>query len=316
MTAPLVTAIVPTYRRADLVTRALESVIKQTYRPLELIAVDDGSGDETPEVLAAFEERAKEAGVEYRWFTKDNGGVSLARNHGMEHARGEYFAFLDDDDEWLPPKVERQVALMQEHPEAGLSFTRYFHANKRDTPKPKLDYLKEGWVFAETCDGTSRAHLQTIMITREAFEITGGFSDIRCWEDSEFALRLALERPFKALLEPLTIIHPQQVSLSRSEGIEGDLRRGLEKLQVIDRLEQNYKDHPRYVADAVRRMRARYQAYNVKCLTWLGRLAEARKMWDQAWADNGPHDELTKARRKLRKARLYALVGKKVRAPK
>ncbi len=175
MSRPLVTAIVPTYQRAAELHRSIRSVLAQDYRPLELVVVDDGSGDGTQEVLAAFKEDAERAGVAYRYYEKVNGGAGAARNFAMEHAEGEIFAFLDDDDRWLPEKLSRQVAAMQAHPEAGASFTRYIHEGRADRPKPKLTQIKDGWVFATLCTGETRAHLQTLAIRREWYDKVGGF---------------------------------------------------------------------------------------------------------------------------------------------
>jgi len=105
---PLISVVVPTHNRAELVERALHSVLQQTYRHLELIVVDDGSEDETPTKLA------KLAASDPRVKIITNGhplGGGAARNRGLEEARGEYVAYLDDDDVWFPEKLERQHRL-------------------------------------------------------------------------------------------------------------------------------------------------------------------------------------------------------------
>lgn len=112
----LVSVIVPTFNRAALCKRAVESVLAQTYRNLEVIVVDDGSVDDTREMLAGFDER-----VRYLW--QQNAGVSAARNLGIESAQGEFLAFLDSDDSWLPWKLEAQLAILQAYPNAGMAFT-------------------------------------------------------------------------------------------------------------------------------------------------------------------------------------------------
>ena len=203
--AELVTAIVPTYRRAHLLERSIGSILRQTWRPLELIVVDDGSGDNTQEVLAGWADKAKAAGVDYRWYEKENGGPGLARNYAMERANGELFAFLDDDDRWYPQKIETQMAHMRMHPAAGVSFTRYVDEGKEDLPKPGDEHMHDGWVFERICRGQTRARQQTLMVRREVQERVGGFVAARNWEDSEYELRLALETEFVAVREPLTV---------------------------------------------------------------------------------------------------------------
>ncbi len=112
----LVSVIVPTFNRAALCKRAVESVLSQTYRNLEVIVVDDGSVDDTRAKLAGLDERVK-----YLW--QSNAGVSSARNRGIESAQGEFLAFLDSDDSWLPWKLESQLAVLLAYPKAGMVFT-------------------------------------------------------------------------------------------------------------------------------------------------------------------------------------------------
>ena len=105
---PKVSVIVPTHNRADLLPRAVDSVLAQTYGDYEMVIVDDCSSDNTQDVIAGFSD------PRIRSFRHDrNRGQSAAINTGIAHARGEYIGFLDDDDEWLPTKLEGQVALLE-----------------------------------------------------------------------------------------------------------------------------------------------------------------------------------------------------------
>lgn len=115
----LVSVIVPTYNRGYCVNKSIESALAQTYRDLEVIVIDDGSTDNTREVIAAaFEDEPR---VKYVY--QSNGGVSVARNHGIRLARGEFMALLDSDDIWKPWKTELQVRVLQERPEVGMVWT-------------------------------------------------------------------------------------------------------------------------------------------------------------------------------------------------
>ncbi len=106
--APTVSVIVPTYNRADAIPRTIESVLSQTLEDLELIIVDDASDDDTDEVVASYDDDR------IRFFQhEENQGASVARNTGIDHAEGEYMAFLDSDDVWLPTKVEKQVLTLE-----------------------------------------------------------------------------------------------------------------------------------------------------------------------------------------------------------
>src|SRR5262245_52729040 len=100
---PEVSVVVPTYNSARYLGAAVESVLEQSDRDLEVLVIDDGSRDETPDVMARY-------GPPVRYLRQENQGVSAARNHGLELASGRYVAFLDADDTWLPGKLNKQLA--------------------------------------------------------------------------------------------------------------------------------------------------------------------------------------------------------------
>lgn len=113
---PLVSVIIPTYNRANLVVRAIDSVLSQTYKNIEIIVVDDGSKDNTKEVLAFYKDKI-------RYFYKENGGEASARNCGIERVKGDYIALLDSDDLWYPEKVEKQIQKLLSAPDFAISIT-------------------------------------------------------------------------------------------------------------------------------------------------------------------------------------------------
>lgn len=115
----LVSVVIPTYNRAALVPAAINSVVAQTYKKFEIIVVDDGSTDETQAVI----QREFGGDSRIRYFKKENGGVSSARNYGLRQSRGEYVAFLDSDDVWLPGKLKLQVECLRRLPSAGMVWT-------------------------------------------------------------------------------------------------------------------------------------------------------------------------------------------------
>ncbi|MCB9893285.1 MAG: glycosyltransferase family 2 protein [Planctomycetes bacterium] len=311
----LVSAVIPTYRRPGALDRSLGSVLRQTWRPLELVVVDDGSGDNTPEVLQAWADKAKAAGVEYQWHTKENGGPGAARNFGMERASGELFAFLDDDDRWYPQKIETQVAHMRMHPESGVSFTRYVHSGKEGQPKPRMENIRDGWVFDSLCSGQTRAHLQTLMIRREVFARVGGFASHRNFEDFEFCLRASLDFPFTAVAEALTVIETVESSVSREAGLEGDLERDHLKLEVLRAFRQRHGAHERFHEPAMKQAFARIYDEHIKHLIWLGRVDEARAAWGRALDECGEQPQLAALKSKLTRAKVAGWFGRKLRKP-
>lgn len=111
--APLVTALIPTYNRAAYVTKAIDSALAQTWPSVEVLVINDGSPDNTDEVLAAY-------GDKIRVVNQANAGLSRARNAGIEQAKGEFIALLDDDDIWLPQRLSIQMPHMLANPDVGL----------------------------------------------------------------------------------------------------------------------------------------------------------------------------------------------------
>jgi glycosyltransferase involved in cell wall biosynthesis len=120
---PLVSVIIPAYNRAEWLPKSIGSVISQTYSNWEIIVWDDGSSDNTEEVVNSFNEKR------IRYFRDGNRGVSFARNRAVEKSRGEYIAFLDSDDQWEVNKLSRQVGVMERYLILDCLFTNYININ-------------------------------------------------------------------------------------------------------------------------------------------------------------------------------------------
>jgi len=116
-----VSIVIPTYNRAGLLSRTIQSVLNQTYQDFEIIIVDDGSTDKTEEVVKSFNSKK----IFYNRH-EENKGANAARNTGIKASRGEYIAFQDSGDEWLPQKLERQMKVFENaSPEVGVVYTGY-----------------------------------------------------------------------------------------------------------------------------------------------------------------------------------------------
>lgn len=184
MTPPTVTAVIPGYNYGRFLGEALESVLAQTQPAYEIIVVDDGSTDDTPEVARRYGDRI-------RYIRTENGGVSRARNTGVAEARGEFIAFLDADDRWLPDKLARQTAAFAANPDAGLVHTgsRVFNQDDGATlcefePEPAVDVH----ALIRCCSISA----SSVMIPRAVFERTGVFDDTLVGtEDWDMWLRIA-----------------------------------------------------------------------------------------------------------------------------
>ena len=173
---PLVSVIIPVYNGGRYLRAALESVFAQTYRPFEVVVVDDGSADDSGVIAQSF--------PEVRYIHQTNQGVAAARNNGIETARGEYFAFLDQDDLWAPEKLKLQVEYLLTHPEIGYTLTQQqFFLDPGETLPPwfrkeLLDSVHTGWV------------LGTLVVRRTIFEQIGNFAtDYSAANDSDWFFR-------------------------------------------------------------------------------------------------------------------------------
>jgi glycosyltransferase involved in cell wall biosynthesis len=229
--SPLVSVIMPTYRRPALLRRSILSVLAQTYSNFELIVVDDCSPDETPEVVKAFTD------PRLRYIRRtQNGRAALARNDGIAAARGSFIAFQDDDDIWLPHKLERQVAaLLAAPPEVGLvlcSYLRMYPGRMRyighDYHFKRLDYSRGNPMQIDYGLIATPAWL----VRREVLDRAGGFdARMRSWDDWELGLRVWRQCKFQLLDEPLFIQdHVQGSAMMRDEAaFRGDMRVILEK---------------------------------------------------------------------------------------
>lgn len=206
----LVSIIIPTFNREDIVGRAIDSALAQTYERKEIIVVDDGSTDGTLDLLKKYEP----AGV--RIIAQQNRGPSAARNRGVCESRGQLLAFLDSDDVWLPEKLERQVRLLER---AGRDVpcclcNAIVRSPGRDIPSFDLAPLEiscpEGvWTNAtEVLSTRGVVFTQAVIARRDVFSRIGGFDeDLRLMEDWDLSLRLSQEGPLAFIAEPLVIYH-------------------------------------------------------------------------------------------------------------
>ncbi|HXQ69952.1 MAG TPA: glycosyltransferase family A protein [Pyrinomonadaceae bacterium] len=190
---PPVSVIIPVYNGARFLRAALESVFAQTYRPFEVIVVDDGSVDDSGIIAQSF--------PEVRYIQQANQGVAAARNNGIEAARGDFYAFLDQDDLWKPEKLKLQIDYLQSHPETGYTLTQqqFFLEPGATLPpwfrKELLSAVHTGWV------------LGTLVVRRTTFEKVGNFATgYSAANDSDWFFRAkAAEIPMAVVPELLLL---------------------------------------------------------------------------------------------------------------
>jgi glycosyltransferase involved in cell wall biosynthesis len=218
---PLVSVIMAVHNRQASVARAINSVLAQTYRNLELIVVDDGSTDSTREVVERF-------GPPVRVISQTHAGAYVARNRALRYARGELIAFIDSDDAWTPDKLELQVPLMR-RPEVGLVFADAIHvlAPEDGAPqtgltsfriaRPKRGRAVDGFAarnFVPTC---------TVLVRRSCLEEIGGFSETNKISADYLAwFRIALRHELDFVECPLIeyTVHAGGVSFDLGRSLE------------------------------------------------------------------------------------------------
>jgi glycosyltransferase involved in cell wall biosynthesis len=208
-----ISIILPTYNRAALLPRSIESVLGQTYGDFELIVVDDGSEDDSAAVVAGFGDER----IRYLKFPK-NCGLSKARNAGLSHARGACIAFQDSDDEWMAEKLERQRRQLETHPEAAAVYADML----RVCADGRVLYFRSPTIApGRLIDPQTRfwqsymLALQPALIRRSCFEELRFDERLPIFEDLDFYLRLAQHHPLLHMPEPL-------VKYYETEGITSD----------------------------------------------------------------------------------------------
>jgi glycosyltransferase involved in cell wall biosynthesis len=186
-----VSVIIPVYNSEDYIAEAIESVTAQTYKNIEIIVVNDGSTDNTEAVLKPYMEKIK-------YFYQENKGVAAARNTGIRLALGEYIAFLDSDDIWLPEKIALQVDYLNRNPSVMLTYSNFKIFNDGKHPDEGILYLNsdiyiEGYIFTELVNACLISTI-TVLVRKEVFEKVGLFDEkFVSGEDYELWLRIAAE---------------------------------------------------------------------------------------------------------------------------
>lgn len=218
--APTVSVVIPAYNAAWCVGRAIDSVLAQSFGDFEIIVVDDGSTDTTPAVLGAY-------GDAIQVVRQINGGMSHARNTGIQVARGTYLAFLDADDHWLPEKLARQVELMKRHTELAFCSTTARLEDPEGQPAGVWGSMAHATltvadVFADHTRIAGGA--SSVLARRSAVLTVGGFDEtLHGAEDTDLWLRLAAHGGYRNLVEAQVVVVKRPDSVSRNRAA---MRRG------------------------------------------------------------------------------------------
>lgn len=259
---PTVSVIIPTYNRAWALQRTIDSVLAQDCDDFEVIVVDDGSTDTTPEILEAYRQVCV--------VRQDRQGVSAARNAGIARAAGQLITFLDSDDSWLPGKLSTQVAFFDTHEDALICQTEEIWIRDGIRINPKKRHRKCSGMIFEQCLQLCIVSPSAVMIKASLLDEIGCFDEtLPACEDYDLWLRVACRFPIYLVEIPLVIKHgghPDQ--LSRMPGMDRYRIQALTKILESDVLSSSQYDA------AVVALRAKCGVYAAGCLK-RGRLSEA-----------------------------------------
>jgi glycosyltransferase involved in cell wall biosynthesis len=285
---PLVSVVIPTYNRARQTILAVENVLAQTYPDLEIIVVDDGSTDGSGDVIERFIAQRSAKGQRILFASQPNQGASGARNTGIARAQGEYIAFLDSDDSWVPEKLEWQVRVLEEFKsECGVCFTDARLVN--DSGLDVSSFRVHGRNYTETtgidrdaarllAESFSGFWVSSLLVRADLIRQIGGFSpDISFVEDRDLHFRLAL-------VTAIAYVNKQLIRTDRNPSPPGSTCRPWDKPEVQFQQQRNMFEKwlsmkPGLPPDLRRRVKRRLGALHSHWANWYlehARYREAR----------------------------------------
>ncbi|HIC38335.1 MAG TPA: glycosyltransferase family 2 protein [Candidatus Marinimicrobia bacterium] len=227
--------IIPTYNRAHILPRALDSVLAQTQLPIEIIVVNDGSTDGTKSVLSNY------SGLKI--IDQEHSGVSVARNIGLEHTNREWIAFLDSDDEWLPDKLEQQWSAIC-NDDKLICHTEEIWIRNGQRVNPMKKHQKFGGMIYERCLPLCVISPSSVMIHKSIFEVVGVFDEsLEVCEDYDLWLRICAKYPTLFIDEPLIVKyggHEDQLS-RKYWGMDRFRVQALEKMLDSEELNEDQR---------------------------------------------------------------------------
>ncbi len=245
---PSVSVIIPAYNREDSLQASVDSVLRQIYSDFELIIVDDCSSDDTMKIAQSIEDPRVRV-----LQTAQNTGASGARNLGAHNAKGKWLAFQDSDDEWLPTKLDLQMASLTQDTSAIGSYCGLLVLGKPyedDATRLSVDYIPEAKftpVVSEIVGDLSKIILryslistQMLVVRKDVFEAVQGFDEeLKALVDWDLCIRLTQEGPFTFIDEPLVLQRFSTNSLTRDRN-----KRRLARYRILEKYSAILEDYP------------------------------------------------------------------------
>ncbi len=307
---PKVSVIIPTYNRADLILEAIESVTAQTFKDYEIIIVDDGSTDSTAAVL---EQLINSGTINYVY--QNNQGESAARNHAMRLAQGQYYAFLDSDDLFLPTKLEKQVAYLDAHVSVGLVHSLYRKFSETETDLGVRDTSRiQGNVYPEILlDWSVLMAVPCVLVRAKVIAEVGGFDEQMRWgPDLDLWRRISRQYAFGVIPEVLSKIrvHSGNISGDKAAAVTS-FERYLQKAfnddsQLDDRFQRRayaklYSNVAHNIlADGVQNQQSLVRSYSIKALSNRPLQLSAYLGWLGSWLPDSIRSNLLSIWRQYR----------------
>jgi glycosyltransferase involved in cell wall biosynthesis len=216
MNSPVLSVVIPSFNVAPYIRAAVESALNQTFRQIEVIVVNDGSTDHTPEILRQIEEQHRDGRLIV--IDQQNGGLAAARNTGICYSNGKYIGFLDADDLWHRQKAERHVAVMEADASVGLTFSHSSYMREDGQPLEGLQSpSKSEPSLLDMINSNHAGNGSSPVVRRECFALAGLFNEqLRSCEDWEMWCRILHQTHLKAAVIPerLTIYRLRETSLT------------------------------------------------------------------------------------------------------
>ena len=238
MSTPLVSVVIPTYKRSNLVLRAVNSVLIQSYSNYEIIIIDDNveGSEQQKNTKRKIEKNFNDFRIQYHTNKKSLGGGG-SRNEGIKKSNGEYIAFLDDDEDWLPQKLSKQIELFSgSTSEVGAIDTGFYSISEKNE-KIYISPEMQGWILEDLLMKNKRApKLSTLICKKKILETVGGFdAKLKSRQDLDLYIRLSKVCEFQSIDEPLA-----NKRFDAAERISTNLNSKLQGYELI--YEKYYKE--------------------------------------------------------------------------
>lgn len=266
---PIVSVIIPTYNRANLLSRAIKSALSQTFQDFELIIVDDGSTDNTKEVVEKF--KKKDNRVKYIW-QENSGGPASPKNKGIKASKGEYIAFLDDDDEWFPEKIEKQLEIFENSKDKNIGIVACnaldVFEDSKTIKEYKIKETKEEKYLPMILNGCLIHSSSSVVVKKNIFKKVGYFDKkLKTADDYDMWIKILSKYNFDFYPHPLFkyYIHGKNISFNESISLKKE-----QKCIILKKHKDLYDKYPKIYSNKLRYIGNRY--------IMLGKKRKARKI--------------------------------------